>query len=211
MTQLPWDVKNDVELGVNEFVNQYTINRNFDRLLENDITLSELLDQGIATELATDQEATEGVNDTNAITPNQLHFVDNEYIALSGHTIQPSLSDSISSPSTSPTTYTIDGFLGAGLDVDNIRSIYIECSVFAGSSAGFAQYTEVSSTYPDDSIHSIIRTTSITQGSDNGIIMTVEIPINKNQTDITLTITQQTAVGAGEYTITGVSQRTFAS
>jgi hypothetical protein len=208
--QLPWDLKNEVEIGTNEFVNQFTLNRNFDRLLENDKELATALEEGVATELALDAEATTGTDETKAITPKQLHFADTEYIALSGHAIQPSLSDSTVAPSTSPTTYTIAGFEGDGLDVDNIRSIYVECTVFAGA-VGLEQYTEITSTYPDNSIRSMIKTTSITSGSDNGIKTTVEIPINKTQTDVTLTITQAALAGSGSYTIIGAKQRTFAS
>jgi len=71
---LPWMNKNDVNLATNEFVNQYTMNRNLDHLLENDIYLEGLIDSGIATELATDAEAISGVITTKAVTPSQLQY-----------------------------------------------------------------------------------------------------------------------------------------
>lgn len=49
---IPWEDKSQVNIGTNEFVNQFTLNRNFNRLLENDRELNDLIYGGVATELA---------------------------------------------------------------------------------------------------------------------------------------------------------------
>lgn len=76
---LPWTDKNNVNIAINEFVNQFTINRNFDRLLENDKELQDQIDSGIATEIASDSEASSGIIETTAINPKQLKLSNGMY------------------------------------------------------------------------------------------------------------------------------------
>lgn len=91
---IPWTDKKQVNLGTNEFVNQFTLNRNFDRLLENDNELKDQLASGVATELATSEEAVSGVITTKAITPSgvtdMFSVSGQSYIGTSGYQKLPS-------------------------------------------------------------------------------------------------------------------------
>ena len=209
MITLPWQNKSDVELGTNEFVDQFTLNRNLDRLHENDQYMIDLLDMGVATELASDAEATSGVVTAKAITANQLHFADIEYTSISGHSVTTTVSDSQQIAGIYQTTYTINGFLGDNVDVDNIRGLYIKCFAFSNTS----NHTYITATFPDDTTETIFEHTGANGDDDGACGSTIFIPINKNQTDIIirLVLTADTGTPISSYTIIGASQRTFES
>lgn len=208
MSNLPWDTKTEVNLATNEFVNQFTVNRCLTRLLQNDSILDTLIDEGVATELATDNEAISGIITNKAVTPKQLHFVDNEFVSISGHSDVGFVTNSRTSAGVTTDTYSISGFLGdVDLDNDEVRQLHISTRCKIQTDSGRLAYITV--TYPNGSTYNINSMT--TAGNDSEWVeslTTPSVPINKDTDEITITLTTNFS-NEVEYTIIGVTQRVF--
>ena len=120
---------------------------------------------------------------------------DTEYVAITGHSV-----NSVTKSSNGTWTYIISGFTGTGLVQSEIRTLYVQTFLRKGLGS-------VDCTYPDGSTRSIAERGQSGDGDDNGrCSLVVPVPINKGQTDITITLQVPTA---GNFSIIGASQRSF--
>jgi len=126
---------------------------------------------------------------------------DMEYVAITGGTVNPTQSAQNSY------VYNLSDFTGgAGLDTDQIRTLHIACTIDASGNTA-----EIYATYPDLTEYSIARLKGAGAGTDAGLNLVADIPINKTQAEsgsITLRIRLESDESAS-FTIIGASQRTI--
>lgn len=145
---------------------------------------------------ATDPQFQAGTSTDTVVTPAQIHAFDTEYVALTGGTT------GLNQTATGTYVYNIADFTGTGLDTDEIRMIYISTQAVETATEGW-----ITATMPDGTAVYINRIAAYGGGDYVKTAPLASIPINKGQTDITLTI--QKGANNMEFTIVGVSQRVF--
>lgn len=184
LTKLPWDERRCVNIGSNEFVNQFTLNRNLNKLLENDLSIFDQLEHGNLTKLAIDGDAVAGVDDTRAITSRHLHFVDTQYVPLVG--------DNLIKSDAGSYTYLINEFEGDGsydLQPQQIRSLIIESFLFGGDSHNITITLQIFNNDNVMNLETVICRSYGDNGDDDcGSGNTVNIPINHDTKYVTLII-----------------------
>lgn len=152
--------------------------------------------------LATDDQATSGIETTVAINPKQLHFADHEYVALSTY----GGSAIAEETAASSYVYELSGFAGSGLNTDEIREIYIQVRVRTGAGN---RYATITCTYPDSVARTIAECYSYDGNDEVNSKYVVTIPINKAQTSFTVTMSNSS--GEHSHQIIAAKQRTFSA
>lgn len=100
--------------------------------------------------------------------------------------------------------YYISNFTaGIGFLYEKARGIYIRCR--ANQVGTFSEYSRIICTYPDGSTKKLLETfnENTTPQEGTGIDIIVFLPINKNQSNFTITLTCSAAAGNTQYEIIG--------
>lgn len=147
---------------------------------------------------ATDGEFTTGTATDKVVTPAQIHMMDTEYVAFTGH----DTNDLTYSDLTDSWEYNIDEFQGTGLNTDEIRMIYVSSYVRSGPYAG----NSITITMPDGTTTDINYSQCYDGNDEVNNKNTFALPINKNQTSFTVSMSGN---GSRTFTILGAIQRVF--
>jgi len=104
-------------------------------------------------------------------------------------------------------TYYISNFTaGIGFLYEKARGVYIRCR--ANQVGLFSEYSRIICTYPDGSTKKLLETfnENTTPQEGTGIDIIAFLPINKNQSNFTITLTCSAAAGNTQYEIIGCIQ-----
>jgi hypothetical protein len=174
--ELPWVDRKDVNIGTGEFVNQYTLNRNLNKLLENDVFLKSYIDDTLSSSVS-------GILENASF--------DFEYVPVTIGT-NPLYIEQQSNINETPYTYNIADFKNIvnGTDLvnqSNIRSIYVEVYSDVDFNAE-NQEIYIKADFPNDTNPHILLYQQSHTPSDSEALQssTVEVPINKGQITFTL-------------------------
>lgn len=198
MSDIPWTDRRDVNIGSNEFVNQFTLNRNLNRLLDNDLHLKDYIDDLIGTQVS---DILDGAT------------IDTEYVSVTSYNSDQSLlSKSFASTTDEATSqdyiFNIDLF-GGDFTPSKIRQLHVVCDI---TTTGNTTHGVMHVSYPDNSTNSnklVFGDDSYTSTRNNIIV----IPINNDQSNVKITISfpsvSHTSISTINFEIIGVTQQTI--
>lgn len=201
--KLPWDERRDINIGTNEFVNQFTLNRNLNKLLENDKTIAHQMEFGTLTTLADDISVNVGTDTTMATTPHHLHMLDYEYVPLESGTI------GLIQVDNGEYRYVINDFTTNpmyDLNTQQIRSIMVVGGI-SGRNDSLCEITYTIDTLPTVML---MHASGSSSNNDSELVshkVNFQIPINHSTNSITFNLTSNAFTPYLE--IIGCTQRIY--